>query len=334
MDSLPKVYGLTQKPTFLCQAAARQSSVQKGSGFMLRYTVKRVLLALVTIFIIAAITFFAMNAIPGGPFEAEKAPNPAVQAVLEARFNLDKPVWQQFFLYLEGLLHGDFGISLKTGRDIFVTIMDSFSISARLGGMAIALAVVGGLVLGSVAALMRNRWPDRVIIFTTTLCVAVPSFVLATLLVFCLRLGWVQVWSTTSQSYLLPVLSLALYPMSYITRLTKSSMLDVLGQDYIRTARAKGVREQLVIFKHALRNALIPVITYVGPMTAYILTGSLVVETVFTIGGLGTQFVTGITNRDYPMIMGTTIFLAVLMVIMTLISDLVYKLVDPKITFD
>ncbi len=336
MDSLPKVYGLTQKPTFLCQVAARQSSVQKGSGFMLRYTVKRVLLALVTIFIIAAITFFAMNAIPGGPFEAEKAPDPAVQAVLEARFNLDKPVWQQFFLYLEGLLHGDFGISLKTGRDIFVTIMDSFSISARLGGMAIALAVVGGLVLGSVAALMRNRWPDRVIIFTTTLCVAVPSFVLATLLllVFCLRLGWVQVWSTTSQSYLLPVLSLALYPMSYITRLTKSSMLDVLGQDYIRTARAKGVREQLVIFKHALRNALIPVITYVGPMTAYILTGSLVVETVFTIGGLGTQFVTGITNRDYPMIMGTTIFLAVLMVIMTLISDLVYKLVDPKITFD
>lgn len=332
MDSLPKVYGLTQKPTFLCQVAARQSSVQKGSGFMLRYTVKRVLLALVTIFIIAAITFFAMNAIPGGPFEAEKAPDPAVQAVLEARFNLDKPVWQQFFLYLEGLLHGDFGISLKTGRDIFVTIMDSFSISARLGGMAIALAVVGGLVLGSVAALMRNRWPDRVIIFTTTLCVAVPSFVLATLLllVFCLRLGWVQVWSTTSQSYLLPVLSLALYPMSYITRLTKSSMLDVLGQDYIRTARAKGVREQLVIFKHAL----IPVITYVGPMTAYILTGSLVVETVFTIGGLGTQFVTGITNRDYPMIMGTTIFLAVLMVIMTLISDLVYKLVDPKITFD
>ena len=198
------------------------------------------------------------------------------------------------------------------------------------------LAVVGGLVLGSVAALMRNRWPDRLIIFTTTLCVAVPSFVLATLLllVFCLQLGWVQVWSTTSQNYLLPVISLALYPMSYITRLTKSSMLDVLGQDYIRTARAKGVREWAVIFKHALRNALIPVITYVGPMTAYILTGSLVVETVFTIGGLGTKFVTGITNRDYPMIMGTTIFLATLMVIMTLISDLVYKLVDPKITFD
>ncbi len=303
---------------------------------MLRYTVKRVLLALVTIFIIAAITFFAMNAIPGGPFSSEKAPDPAVQAVLEKRFNLDKPVWQQFFLYLEGLVHGDFGVSLKTGREISATITESFAISAQLGGMAMLLAVFGGLVLGSIAALMRNRWPDRLIIFTTTLCVAVPSFVLATLLllVFCLQLGWVQVWSTTSQNYLLPVISLALYPMSYITRLTKSSMLDVLGQDYIRTARAKGVREWVVIFKHALRNALIPVITYVGPMTAYILTGSLVVETVFTIGGLGTKFVTGITNRDYPMIMGTTIFLATLMVIMTLISDLVYKLVDPKITFD
>ena len=303
---------------------------------MFRYTVKRVLLALVTIFIIAAITFFAMNAIPGGPFSSEKAPDPAVQAVLEKRFNLDKPVWQQFFLYLEGLVHGDFGVSLKTGREISQTITESFAISAKLGGKAMLLAVVGGLVLGSIAALMRNRWPDRLIIFTTTLCVAVPSFVLATLLllVFCLQLGWVQVWSTTSQNYLLPVISLALYPMSYITRLTKSSMLDVLGQDYIRTARAKGVREWAVIFKHALRNALIPVITYVGPMTAYILTGSLVVETVFTIGGLGTKFVTGITNRDYPMIMGTTIFLATLMVIMTLISDLVYKLVDPKITFD
>ena len=303
---------------------------------MFRYTVKRVLLALVTIFIIAAITFFAMNAIPGGPFSSEKAPDPAVQAVLEKRFNLDKPVWQQFFLYLEGLVHGDFGVSLKTGREISQTITESFAISAKLGGMAMLLAVVGGLVLGSIAALMRNRWPDRLIIFTTTLCVAVPSFVLATLLllVFCLQLGWVQVWSTTSQNYLLPVISLALYPMSYITRLTKSSMMDVLGQDYIRTARAKGVREWAVIFKHALRNALIPVITYVGPMTAYILTGSLVVETVFTIGGLGTKFVTGITNRDYPMIMGTTIFLATLMVIMTLISDLVYKLVDPKITFD
>lgn len=303
---------------------------------MLRYAIKRILLAVLTVFIIITITFFVMNAIPGGPFEKEKAPDPAVKAVLEARFHLDKPLGEQYLLYLDGMLHGDFGISLKSGRDIAKTITESFAISAKLGGMAAAAAVVLGLIFGSIAALTRNKWPDRVIIFFTTLFVSVPSFVLATLLllVFCLKLGWFQVWSTSTPSYFLPVISLCLYPMSYITRLTKSSMLDVLGQDYIRTARSKGLREGAVIFKHALRNALIPVITYVGPMVAYILTGSMVVETVFTIGGLGTKFVSGITNRDYPMIMATTIFLSVLMVIMTLISDLVYKAVDPRINFD
>ena len=303
---------------------------------MLRYTVKRALLAVITVFIISAITFFAMNAIPGGPFAKEKAPDPAVQAALEARFNLDKPVGQQFMIYLRNLTKGDFGISLKTGRDISQIIREKFSVSARLGGMAAGFAVLIGLILGSIAALCRNRWPDRLIIFLTTLFVSVPSFILATilLLVFALQLKWVSVFSASNANYVLPVISLMLYPMSYITRLTKSSMLDVLGQDYIRTARAKGVRESLVIFKHALRNALIPVITYVGPMVAYILTGSMVVETVFTIGGLGTEFVRSINNQDYPMIMATTIFLAVLMVVATLLSDLVYKLVDPKITFD
>ncbi|MBR1820148.1 MAG: ABC transporter permease [Clostridia bacterium] len=303
---------------------------------MLKYTVKRVLLAVITVFIISAITFFAMNAIPGGPFAKEKAPDPAVQAALEARFNLDKPVGTQFLIYLKNLLHGDFGISLKTGRDISQIIMEKFAVSAKLGGMAAGFAIVLGLILGSIAALCRNHWPDRVIIFLTTLFVSVPSFILATilLLVFALTLKWVGVFSASNPNYVLPVISLMLYPMSYITRLTKSSMLDVLGQDYIRTARAKGVRESFVIFKHALRNALIPVITYVGPMIAGILTGSMVVETVFTIGGLGTEFVRSINNQDYPLIMATTIFLAVLMVVATLISDLVYKLVDPKITFD
>ena len=303
---------------------------------MLKYTIKRLLLAAVTVLIIAAITFFAMNAIPGGPFSKEKATDPTVQAMLEARFNMDKPVSEQFLIYMKNLLHGDFGISLKTGREISVTIRDSFAVSAKLGGMAAGLAVVLGLTLGSVAALTRNRWPDRVIIFLTTLFVSVPSFVLATLLllVFCLILKWFSVFNPANPNYLLPVISLMLYPMAYITRLTKSSMLDVLGQDYIHTARAKGVRQSLVIFKHALRNALIPVITYVGPMTAYILTGSMVVETVFTVGGLGTKFVSSINNQDYPMIMATTIFLATLMVLATLLSDLVYKLVDPKITFE
>ncbi|MPM38423.1 Oligopeptide transport system permease protein OppB [bioreactor metagenome] len=303
---------------------------------MLKYSIKRILLAIVTIFIIAAITFFAMNAIPGGPFAKEKAPEARIQAVLEARFNLDKPVGEQFLLYLRNLSQGDFGISTKTGREISTTIFTSFAVSAQLGGMAILTALLAGLVLGSIAALMRGKWPDRTIIFFTTLFVAVPSFILATLLllIFSHLLGWFNVWSISNPNYTLPVLALALYPMAYITRLTKSSMLDVLGQDYIRTARAKGVKEHLVIFKHALRNALIPVVTYVGPLTAYILTGSLVVETVFNIGGLGTHFVTGINNRDYPMIMGTTIFLATLMVSMTLISDLLYKAIDPKISFD
>lgn len=303
---------------------------------MLRYSAKRLLLALVTIFIIVAITFFAMNIIPGGPFAKEKAPSIEVQRLLERRFNLDKPVGEQFMIYIRNLLKGDFGISLKTGREISTTIFESFGISAQLGGMAAIVAVVMGLLLGSIAALMRNKWPDRTIIFLTTLFVAVPSFILATLLllIFSYQLGWASVWSVNNPNYILPVISLALYPMSYITRLTKSSMLDVLGQDYIRTARAKGVRESLVIVKHALRNAMIPVITYAGPMTAYILTGSMVVETVFTIGGLGTIFVTGINNRDYPMVMGTTIFLATLMVVMTFLSDLLYKAVDPRISFD
>ena len=303
---------------------------------MLRYVVKRVGLAALTVLIITAITFFTMNAIPGGPFDAEKAPSPAVKAVLEARFNLDKPIAQQYVLYLGNILEGDFGVSLKTGRDIMLTITESFSTSAKLGGMAVVVALFFGVTLGSIAALNRNKLPDRIIIFFSTLATAVPSFVLATilLLVFSIQLGWIQVWNAESTNYILPVISLSLYPMAYITRLTKSSMLDALGQDYVRTAKAKGVVGWKIIFKHALRNALIPIITYVGPMTAYILTGSLVVETVFTIGGLGSKFVSGITNRDYPMIMATTIFLATLVVMANLISDLIYKLVDPRISFD
>lgn len=303
---------------------------------MAKYVVKRVVLAIVTVFIICAITFFAMNAIPGGPFEGEKALSPEVKAVLLERYNLDKPVGEQFVLYLNNLLHGDFGVSLKTGRDIAQTVLESFAVSAKLGGMAALVALILGLILGSTAALLRNRWPDRVIVFFSTLATAVPSFVLATLLllVFCIQLGWVPVWSTSSPNYVLPVISLAMYPMAYITRLTKTSMLDALGQDYVRTAKAKGVPQLKVIFKHGLRNALIPVITYVGPMLAFILTGSLVVENIYTIGGLGSKFITGITNRDYPMIMATTIFLATLMVLLNLISDLVYKLVDPRIKFD
>ncbi|HJC57598.1 MAG TPA: ABC transporter permease [Candidatus Eisenbergiella intestinipullorum] len=303
---------------------------------MVKYVVKRIFLAIVTLLIICAITFFAMNAIPGGPFDGEKAISQEVRAALEKRYNLDKPVPEQFVIYMNNLLHGDFGISLKTGREIKTVIGESFLVSAKLGGMAVVVAVILGVIFGSIAALTRNHLPDRLIIFFSTLLTSLPSFVLGTLLllVFCVKLGWIPVWSVDNRNYVLPVISLAAYPMAYITRLTKTSMLDVMGQDYVRTARAKGVSTLKVIFKHTLRNALIPVITYVGPMTASILTGSLVVEQIFTIGGLGAKFVDGITNRDYTLIMGTTIFLAVLMVTVNLITDVVYKLIDPRIKLD
>lgn len=316
--------------------AVTQAINEKELDKVWKYVIKRVLLAIVSLFIVCAVTFFAMNAIPGGPFNTEKAKSPAVKKVLEQRFHLDQPVGKQFVIYIGNIMHGDFGVSCKTGRDIKETIMQSFSVSAKIGLMAIIVAIIFGIVFGCLAALKRNKVPDRLIIFFSTLATAMPSFVLASLLllVFCIHWKIIPVWSTSSQNYVLPVISLSLYPMAYITRLTKTSMLDVLGQDYVRTARAKGLSQTKVIFRHALRNALIPVITYIGPMAASILTGSLVIEKIFTIGGLGSKFVDCITNRDYPMIMGTTIFLASLMILMNLLSDLVYKLVDPRIKYD
>lgn len=302
---------------------------------MWRYFVKRIALAVLTVFVVMAITFFAMNVIPGGPFDSEKATDPAVKARLEERFDLDKPVGEQFLLYLGRLVKGDLGISMRSGREISRVIKESFAISAKLGGISALVAITMGLLLGMIAAHFRNKWPDRVIIFFTTLLQSVPSFVLATLLllIFTTQLKWVVAWDANRVNYLLPVISLAMYPMAYITRLTKSSMLDVMGEDYIRTAKSKGVPKLSVTYKHGLRNALLPVITYTGPMIAYILVGSMVVETVFTIGGLGQEFVNSVSNRDYSMIMGTTSFLAIIMVTMNLVSDLIYKIVDPRIAF-
>lgn len=303
---------------------------------MTKYIIKRIILAVVTVFIICAITFFLMHAIPGGPFNKEKALSEATVKALNERYNLDKPVLEQFFLYLKQLFQGDFGVSLKNGREIKAIIAESFPISCKVGLMAIGIALVCGTVFGSIAALMRNKLPDRIIVFFSTLFTAVPSFVLATLLllVFCIKLNWAHVWSATDHNYTLPVIALAAYPMAYTTRLAKTSMLDALSQDYIRTAKAKGVHKLKIIFKHALRNSMIPVITYAGPQIAYIITGSMVVETVFTIGGIGSKFVSAITNRDYTMIMATTIFLAVLMVVANLICDLLYKVVDPRINYN
>lgn len=303
---------------------------------MLRYVIKRILLAIATIFIICFITFFLMHAVPGGPFNREKALSQATIDALNARYGLDQPLWTQFINYMKNLLKGDFGVSLKNGREISAIFAESFPTSAKLGLMAITIALIFGTILGSIAAIMRNKWPDRVIVFCSTLFTAVPSFVLATLLllVFSIKLGWIPVWSATETHYLLPVIALSAYPMAYTTRLAKTSMLDALSQDYIRTARSKGVARRRIIFKHALRNSLIPIITYAGPQIAYIITGSMVVETVFTVGGIGTKFVSAINNRDYTLIMATTIFLATLMVVANVICDLLYKLVDPRIKYE
>ncbi len=301
---------------------------------MLFYVVKRLLLALLTIFIVITITFFAMHAVPGGPFLGEKATTPAVTAMLEAKFGLDKPLIEQYANYLKDLLKFDFGPSLKQrGREVVDIILEGFKVSAKLGLIAAFGAIVVGVVLGSLAAIYRNKLVDNIIMVVTTAFVAMPAFIVGTLLLltFCVNLNLLPPNGSTARGLILPTITLALYPMSYITRLTRSSMLDVLGQDYIRTARAKGVSSTKVIFKHALKNALIPVITYAGPMIAFIVTGSLVVEQIFAVPGIGRAFVGSIINRDYTLLMGTTIFLAALVIIMTFISDILYKVVDPRI---
>ena len=308
------------------------------SSKMLFYILKRVLLALLTIWIVITVTFFVMHSVPGGPFVGEKAISKEAQAALEAKYGLDKPLWEQYTTYLRDIVtRFDFGPSLKQrGRMVIDIIMDGMKTSAKLGLIAAAYAAVLGITLGAVAALRRNTLLDKTIMVITTAFVSMPSFIMGSflLIIFSTKLGWLPANGASQGGLILPIITLGLYPMAYITRLTRSSMLDVLGQDYIRTARAKGVSGTKIIFGHALKNSLIPVITYFGPMLAFIVTGSMVVEQIFAVPGIGRQFVSSITNRDYTMIMGTTIFLASLIVIMNLISDLLYKAVDPRIEFD
>lgn len=302
------------------------------------YVLKRIGLAILTIWVVITITFFVMHAVPGGPFVGEKATTPAVQAAMEAKYGLDKPVLEQYFTYLGDIvLRFDFGPSLKQrGRQVIDIIADGMKVSAKLGLIAAFGALVVGIVLGAVAALQRNKVIDKVIMVITTAFVSMPSFIAGALLltIFAVSLHFLPANGAQKNGLILPVVTLGLYPMAYITRLTRSSMLDVLGQDYIRTARAKGVPGFKVIFGHALKNSLIPVITYFGPMLAYIVTGSIVVEQIFAVPGIGRAFVNSITGRDYPLIMGTTIILACLIIIMNLVSDLLYKIVDPRIELD
>lgn len=304
-------------------------------GDMGKYILKRVLLAAVTILAVATITFFLMNMVPGGPFLSEKAISPQAQAALEAKYGLDKPLHEQYLTYIGDALHGDFGESLRQrGRTVTSIIVTKFPVSARLAGIACIVALCIGVPLGCYAALHRGKVIDSVLSVISTCGIAVPSFVICTLLMYALgaKLQILPTFGLTSwRHYIMPVIALAFYPTAYIMRLMRSSMLDVLGQDYMRTARAKGVGQTKRLFKHALRNAILPVITYVGPMLAYTMTGSFVVEKIFTIPGLGSEFIGSITNRDYTVIMGTTIFLATIMVIMNVIVDILYKIVDPRI---
>ena len=308
------------------------------SAKTLGYILKRLGLAILTVWVVITATFFIMHAVPGGPFMSEKATTAAVTAQLEAKYGLDKPLMEQYFTYRKDIITKfDFGPSTKQrGRQVTDIIADGLKVSAKLGVIAAALALVVGIVLGAVAALRRNKLIDKVIMVITTALVSMPSFIMGSLLLILFAVKWklLPANGATTQGLVLPVITLSLSPMAYITRLTRSSMLDVLGQDYIRTARAKGVPGVRIIFGHALKNSLIPVITYVGPMLAYIVTGSLVVEKIFSVSGIGRAFVNSITNRDYPLIMGTTIVLASLIAIMNLISDILYKVVDPRITLE
>ena len=302
------------------------------------YILKRILLAVLTIWVVITVTFFVVHLIPGGPFMAEKALTPEIEAALKAKYGLDKPILEQYATYLKDIVtEFDFGPSIKTrGRDVIDIISEGMKTSATLGLLAAGSALIVGVVLGSIAALRRNKLIDRAIMVVTTAFISMPSFIMGTLLllVFAYVLRLLPAFGDTAAGLILPTITLALYPTAHITRLTRSSMLDVLGQDYIRTAKAKGVSGVKIIFGHALKNALIPVITYFGPMLAYIVTGSLVVEKIFGVAGVGRAFVSSITNRDYPMVMGTTIILASLVVIMNLVGDILYKVVDNRISLE
>lgn len=302
------------------------------------FIIKRVVLSIVTIIVVMTVTFFAMHLIPGGPFTGEKAVSPSVQAAMEAKYGLDKPLSAQYFTYMKDVLFKfDFGPSLKSkGRQVVTIIGDGLKTSAKLGVIAAVWGAIVGITLGSIAALKRNTLADRIIMIVATAFISMPGFIVGSLLllIFAVTLGLFPANGSSAAGMVLPIITLGLSPMANITRLTRSSMLDVLGQDYIRTARAKGVSRVKIITRHALKNSLIPVITYFGPMLAYIVTGSLVVEQIFSVPGIGRAFVQSIINRDYPLVMGTTIILASLIVVMNLISDILYKVVDPRIDFD
>lgn len=307
---------------------------------MVWYIIKRIFAAIGTLLIVMGITFFLMNRIPGSPFLTEKS-TPEMIERANKKYGLDQPEIIQFKNYIFNYLQGDLGVSLKMQENTPVTEIifgqGKFELSIKLGLLSLAVAIIFGIPLGCIAAYKRGSWLDGFLRVMTTVGVAIPTFVLATLLLTFLakRLGWFNASSGSLKdfkSYVMPVVSMSFYYVCYVAKLTRTSMLDAINQDYIRTARAKGVKTSRLILKHALRNSLIPVITYLGPVTAGIITGSFVVESTFQIPGLGKYFVQSILNRDYTIIMATTFVLSALVIGMNLVVDLVYRIVDPRIT--
>ena len=299
------------------------------------YVMRRIFSGLITLFIVITITFFMMRAIPGGPFMDEKAIPEFVAEKMSERYGLNDPLYIQYGRYLLNVIKFDLGPSYRyEGMTVNELIADGFPVSCIVGGMALIFSLMAGIPAGIISALKRGKWQDRLTMILATAGVTVPSFVIASLLVyvFALQLGWVTVgfWDGISTAFF-PALTLALYPAAFISRLVRSGMLEVLGQDYIRTAYSKGLSERSVIYIHALKNAVIPVITYLGPLTAGILTGSFVIEQVYGVPGLGTFFVTSISNRDYTTIMGVTIFYSAILVTFNIIADICLSIVDPRI---
>lgn len=305
---------------------------------MLHYLMRRLGGAIPTLFIIIAVTFFMMRLAPGGPFARERVVPPEVEANLMKAYHLDDPLWQQFLRYLSGLAHGDFGPSFKY-KDFTVAdlIFGGFPVSLQLGGTAILVALVFGLFFGIWAAFRQNTWVDYASMSVSMVGIAVPNFIVAPVLtlVFGLTLNMLPVGGWGSwEHYVLPIVALSLPPMASIARLTRASMIEVLNSNFIRTARAKGLPQMITITRHAIRAALLPVVSYMGPAIANIITGSVVVEQIFSIPGIGRYFVQGSLNRDYTLVMGVTVFYGALIIVCNLIADLLYGLLDPKVRYD
>jgi oligopeptide transport system permease protein len=301
------------------------------------YIARRVLTSIPTLLVIVTIAFFMMRIAPGGPFDRERALPAEIEKNVLAAYDLDQPLILQYRDYLLGVLRGDFGPSFKY-RDFTVAelLWTGFPASLKVGGLAIVLAVLLGITLGTLAALRQNTGIDYAVMATAMTGITIPNFVMAPLLtlIFGVYLSWLPVagWNGGApRNLILPVIALALPQIAYIARLTRGSMIEALHTNYVRTARAKGLRERIVVVRHALKGALMPVVSYLGPATAQVVTGSVVIETIFGIPGIGRYFIQGALNRDYTLVMGTVIVFAVLIILLNLIVDLVYGLLDPKV---